>query len=257
MSGGRVLVEIAVESVDGARAAAAGGADRIELAQGLDSGGTTPSAGLLAAAIEASPLPVVVLVRPRPGDFLYSAAEIDTMRRDVLHAKAAGASGVAIGCLRADGTLDDERLARLVSAARPMSVTLHRAFDMTRDPFAALDAARALGFDRVLTSGQRASAFDGRDLIARLVRRTAGPKPIVMPGAGIRPENAAALVAATGAREIHLSAAVRGKSGMLFRNPDCSMGGGSPAVSAAEPEFDTRATDAAVVRAVVSAVRGT
>ena len=252
MSGSRasaVLVEIAVEGAAGARAAESGGAGRVELASALAVGGTTPSLGAIEETVGATRLEVVVLVRPRPGDFLYSSAEFETMRRDVGHAKAAGARGVALGILRADGSVDEGRTRALADEARPMSVTFHRAFDLTRDPVESLDALLRIGADRVLTSGAAASAFEGQALLAKLVTRAAS-RIVVMPGAGIEPNNAREIARKTGAREIHLSASVEEESRMAFRNPRVAMGGRT-----ARDEYAARVTSEKRVRAVVAALK--
>lgn len=213
-----VVLEICVDSVESALAAAAGGADRLELASELaDGGGITPSAGLIAAVRAAVSLPVHVLIRPRSGDFCYSEAEFAVMKRDIELAKSLGADGLVFGILRPDGSVDAPRTAALVRLARPLSVTFHRAFDMAADPFAALEAVIDLGCDRLLTSGQERTAYEGRALIAQLVAR-AGARLIVMPGAGVNEENVAELLRVTGAREVHSSARVRQPTQMIYRN---------------------------------------
>ncbi len=154
-----VLVEACVDTVASALAAEAAGAARVELCAGLAEGGTTPSAGLMALACERLRIPVFVLIRPRGGDFLYSEAEMEVMRRDIRQAKTLGARGVVLGVLRPDGHVDEARTRVLVDEARPMAVTFHRAFDVTPDASAALEALVALGIDRVLTSGQARTAL--------------------------------------------------------------------------------------------------
>jgi copper homeostasis protein len=219
----RVLLEVLVDSVESARAAVAGGADRLELCQNLFEGGTTPSAGTIAAVCGAVTVPVNVMLRPRGGDFCYSADEFDVLRRDLAVVRDAGAAGVVFGILRPDGTVDQERSAALVAAARPLSITFHRAFDMVRDPFAALEDLIALGVDRVLTSGQEATVLEGSELIAELIRRAAG-RIVVMPGGGIREHNLRRVLAATGAREVHVSGAGSVNSVMEYRNGRVFMG---------------------------------
>ena len=146
------------------------------------------------------------------------------MLLDIEAAKAAGADGVVFGCLRADGTIDVERNAELMAAAGGLSTTFHRAFDVCRDPFEALEEIIALGFDRILTSGQEASAPAGSALIAELVRRAQG-RIIIMPGCGVNESNVADLARATGAAEFHMSARRRVEGGMAYRNERVSMGG--------------------------------
>lgn len=210
------LLEICVDSVEGCVAAAEGGADRLELCAGLVEGGTTPSAGTLAFALEKVRIPIVVLVRPRRGDFLYCTLELETMRRDVLTAKAAGAAGVAIGALERDGTVSRYAVRTLVNAARPMSVTFHRAFDHVLDPLRALETLVELGVERVLTSGGAATAPEGVERIAELVEAARG-RVTVVAGGGVRPENVRALVRKTGVSEVHATARVLVPSGMEHR----------------------------------------
>ena len=164
------------------------------------------------------------IIRPRGGDFLYTPTEMQAMLLDIEAAKAAGADGVVFGCLRADGTIDIERNRQLKEAAGNLSTTFHRAFDVCRDPFTALEEIIALGFDRILTSGQEASAPQGAALLAELVRRADG-RIIIMPGCGVNEHNVAELARATGAQEFHMSARHRVESGMVYRNERVSMGG--------------------------------
>src|ERR1043166_8610519 len=165
-----MLVEVCVDSVAGGLAAVAGGAGRLELCTGLVEGGLTPSTGLVATVRERVAVPVHVLIRPRGGDFLYDRDEKTIMLRDIAGAKRLGAAGVVLGALDAGGRVDVEHTRLMVDAARPMAVTFHRAFDLTRSPVEALDALIALGIERVLTSGQAASAEAGRSVLAAMVR---------------------------------------------------------------------------------------
>ncbi|MFM7102709.1 MAG: copper homeostasis protein CutC [Verrucomicrobiota bacterium] len=233
-----VLVEVLVDSVESARAAEAGGAHRLEVCQNLWEGGTTPSAGLLAALRRATPLPANVMVRPRGGDFCYSDTEFEVMRHDVTVARELGAAGLVLGILRPDGTIDEERTAELMALARPLPVTFHRAFDMTRDPWEALETLVRLGVDRVLTSGQEATVLEGAELIAELVRR-AGDRIVVMPGGGIRERNVQRILKITGAREIHVSGSRSFESRMTYRNTRIAMGRPLNA-----PEFSWSGVDA-------------
>src|SRR6266436_5117168 len=191
-----VLVEACVDSIESALAAVRGGAHGIELCANLVEGGTTPSAGTLAVCRERLDIPIHVLVRPRGGDFLYTATEFTVMLEDIRRAKQAGA-------VRADGEIDTDRTRELIGAARPLRVTFHRAFDVCRDPAAALETLIVLGVDRVLTSGQAATAPQGAQAIARLVRQAAD-RTAILPGGGIAEDNVAALVRATGVTEVHL-----------------------------------------------------
>ncbi|MGY5048977.1 copper homeostasis protein CutC [Streptomyces sp. 900105755] len=199
-------LEIAVTSPAGARVALDHGADRVELCAGLELGGLTPSAALV-EAVAAVGLPVQVLVRCRPGDFVYDAEEIALMAAEVRSVIASGASGVVVGALAADGTLDSEAVARLATAAReagrPAEVTLHRAADLSADPVATAALLPELGLTRVLTSGGAAAAGQGLERLAAMVE--AAPGVQVMAGGGVRPSDIPALTAA-GVAAVHLSA---------------------------------------------------
>lgn len=203
----RPRFEVCVESADGVLAALDAGADRIELCASLAVGGITPSAGLIRWAVEAAAprMAVHVLIRPRGGDFVYSAAEEDVMSRDILSARAAGADGVVVGALTPSGTVDVELTARLVALARPLSVTFHRAFDEAADPAASFSDVLALGADRLLTSGGARTALEGAELIESLVVRSGG-RVEVMAGSGVTEHTAAEILRRTGVRELHFSA---------------------------------------------------
>lgn len=241
-----IHIETCANSVESALAAQAGGAARVELCSALVEGGITPSAAMIELARVRLHIGLHVLVRPRGGDFCYDDTEFTVMKRDIAFCKQAGADGVVIGILHADGRVDTARTSELIAAARPMSVTFHRAFDMTVDAFRALDDVLALGVERLLTSGQRGSAVEGKELIAELVRR-AGDRLIVMPGAGINEGNIRELIAATGAREYHLSGQKKIASRMAYRNPHVFMG--VPGL----PEYEIGVTDAERIRRVVQA----
>lgn len=245
----KVLVEVAVDSMVGAIAAAAAGADRVELCSALELGGLTPSLGLLRMVKQTVAIPVMAMLRPRRGDFLYRPDEFAVMQQDLRLLRDAGADGIVTGVLLADGGLDRERMATLVAEAGDTPVTCHRAFDLTADPHVVLRELRELGVARVLTSGQQGAAPLGTALLAELVRRS-GDAPVVMAGAGIRDDNVAQLVAATGVREVHLSATRREPSGMRHHRPEVAMATG-PALA----DDELRATDGAVVARVVAALR--
>jgi copper homeostasis protein len=191
-----------------------------------------------------------VIIRPRGGDFLFDDDEFAVMQADIDAAKAEGADGVVIGLLVADGMVDVERTRALIARARPLAVTFHRAFDMTPDPFQALETLVGLGVDRVLTSGQEASVLEGLPLIAELVRR-AGDRIIVMPGGGITARNAERILAAAKPREIHFAALEPAAGGMRFRREHVFMGG-----ELRPPEYDRLATSAATIRAVMAKAAG-
>jgi len=241
-----VLVEACVDSVESALAAARGGAHRIELCANLIEGGTTPSAGTLAVCNSRLTIPIFVLIRPRGGDFLYSTAELAVMLEDIRRAKQAGVQGIVTGALRADGDIDADRTRELIDAARPLQVTFHRAFDVSRDAGRALETLIALGVERVLTSGQAATAPEGAEVIAGLARQAAG-RIVVLPGGGITVENVTTLVRATGVTEVHLTGAVTQRSGMTFRAPEVTIGNAAP-----RSEYEWSVTDAERIRQVVA-----
>jgi copper homeostasis protein len=215
----RHTLEIASNSVASALAAQQGGADRIELFDNLAEGGTTPSHGSIAVARDRLQIALFVLIRPRPGDFRYDALETDIMLRDIAQCRQLGCEGVVIGALDADGDIDTALCRELVAAAGPMGITFHRAFDAARDLPAALEQVIALGCQRVLSSGGKASAEAGSAMLAQLVAQ-AGDRLSVMAGAGIAPGNVARIATATGCRELHASAKATRVSGMRYRNAD-------------------------------------
>ncbi len=167
-------VEICVESADGALSAWKGGADRVEICAHRAVGGVTPGYAEVARACRELTIPVHVLIRPRPGNFVYDRDEFARMSSDVARSRTCGALGVVLGVLRADGTIDRKRTETLVEAAGPLSVTFHKAFDLVPDPFEALETLIALKLDRVLTSGQAPTAREGAALLAKLVSRATG-----------------------------------------------------------------------------------
>ena len=198
-----VLVEACVDSVASSLAAERGGAHRLELCDALFDGGTTPSSGMIASCKAAVTIPVVVMIRPRGGGFVYSDEESDVMRRDIAHARELGADGVAIGALLPDGTVDLALVHSVVAAAGDMTVTFHRAFDFTPDLEAALESLADAGVQRILTSGGAPTAAEGATRIAGLVRQ-AGSRVTVIAGGGIRDDNVRTLVAASEVREVHV-----------------------------------------------------
>lgn len=195
------LLEICVDTYEGACAAIEGGAGRIELCSSLSEGGLTPSAGLMKAAA-ALPVPCHAMIRPRSGLFCFSKAELKIMLSDVAIAQEAGLAGVVLGVQTADGTLDKPVLAQLIQAAGPLSKTLHRVIDVVPDPLAELRHVIDLGFNRVLTSGAQPLAPDGVDLIRQMVDQADGRLSII-PGCGLTPENVSQVVEATGVAEVH------------------------------------------------------
>jgi copper homeostasis protein len=198
-----ILVEACVDSVASALAAERGGARRLELCDALFDGGTTPSAGMIAACKEAVSIPVFVMIRPRGGGFIYSDVERDVMRRDVVAARELGADGLVIGGLRPDGVVDLALVRLLMDSAQDLPVTFHRAFDLTPDLEASLASLAHAGVHRVLSSGGAPTAADGAKTLAKLVRQ-AGSRLTVMAGGGVRDENVRTLVSVSGLREVHV-----------------------------------------------------
>lgn len=243
-------VEISLSGVESAIAAQRGGADRIELCENLLEGGTTPSLGTIAVVRKYLNIEMNVIVRPRGGDCCYSEAEFEVMKRDIETAGEAGADGVVIGILHPDGTVDEERTKTLVDLARPMSTTFHRAFDLTRDPIEALNTLIDLGIDRVLTSGQAASASEGLDVLTEL-NHHAKDHIVIMAGAGINALNARHIAETSGVPEIHVGSAAAEdvKSLMQHHNPEVAFRGGTNL-----PEDMLRRTSAERVKVIVEAL---
>lgn len=240
-----MLIEACVDSVDSAVAAERGGANRVELCAALLEGGLTPSAGAIALARQRLDIGLHVIIRPRGGDFLYTDAEHDVMLRDIDIAKDAGADGVVIGVLEADALIDVARTKELTTRARPMSVTFHRAFDMTRDPYTALETLIDIGVDRILTSGQEESAMAGLELLRALVER-ASDRIVIMPAGNIHENNIAKIAKASGASELHVTGFKDIDSGMKFRNPRVYMGG-----LLRPPEYTRSVTDSGAIGTLV------
>ena len=210
-------VEIVVYNIESALRAQEGGADRIELCDNPSEGGTTPSFGTIEAVRQNVNLDVYVMIRPRGGDFHYSNYEFHCMKRDIDQCQKISVDGVVFGILNADGTLDKKRCKELIDRARPIKVTCHRAFDMTRDPFEALEDCIEVGFHRILTAGHRATAPEGADLIAELIERANG-RIGIMPGSGVNENTVEELVRKSKATEIHFSATAFRESEMTYRN---------------------------------------
>lgn len=215
--------EVCVDSVESAEAAQFGGASRIELCSALGEGGLTPSLGLMEVVRARVTVPIAAMIRPRAGDFCYSAAEFEVMRRDLIALKERGANMMVFGLLEPDGSIDQARTRELIALARPLPVTFHRAFDMTRDPRAALETLIELGCERVLTSGQEKSVLEGLDLLVDLVRQ-AGGRIGVVPGGGITERNLPRILRECRVREFHVSASATRDSAMIFRNTRIPMG---------------------------------
>ncbi len=231
-----MIIEVCVNSACSAIEAQKGGADRVELCENLHDGGTTPSAGSIRIARNHLHIALFVMIRPRGGDFLYSGEEFEIMKEDIRVAKELGSDGVVFGILLPDGSIDMERMRTLTCLARPMQVTCHRAFDMTADPFKAMEDLIVSGVDRILTSGQQPTALRGAALIQQLQKQSAG-RIIVMPGSGVKEHNAVELIRATGAQEVHIHLDKQEPSSMIFKQLDVSMG------KPEQPEYEHTRTD--------------
>jgi copper homeostasis protein len=200
----RILLEVCVGSLDDAIVAAKGGADRIELNAALGLGGLTPSLGLVQQVLQSVSIPVIVMLRPREGGFCYSAAEWQTLLCDLERFREMGVAGFAFGFLQEDRRIDLTRCREIHQKIDHREAIFHRAFDLVPDPFLALEQLIDLGFDRILTSGQQPTAWEGRDLIRRLIDQARG-RIEILPGSGIHSENVRDLLRDTGAKQIHAS----------------------------------------------------
>lgn len=218
-----VILEICADSVESAVAAERGGARRVELCSNLLEGGVTPSAGLISTVRKKVGIDLYVMVRPRGGDFCYSADEFETMEKDVLMAKQLRADGIVFGILREDGDVDIPRARCLIERAHPLKTTFHRAFDMSRELRKSLEDVIETGADRVLTSGGEQRVEDGIRTVAELVR-AANQRISIMVGGGITQFNVHDIVASTGTREIHAAVRAHRPSPMKYRNERISMG---------------------------------
>lgn len=245
-----MTIEIVVYNIESALKAAEGGADRIELCENSGEGGTTPSWGTIESVRQNVSLDVFVMIRPRGGDFHYSNYEFHAMKRDIAQCQKLSVDGFVFGILNTDGTIDKKRCKELIDKARPLKVTCHRAFDMTRDPFEALEDCIEAGFDRILTAGQQAQALMGADLIGQLIKKANG-RIAIMPGSGVNENTVEEIIKKSGAQEIHFSATAFRESGMKFRNPQIA-GMGSEEGS----EFKLRTVDPHRVKKMRSLAEG-
>lgn len=237
-----MLTEIVVYNIESALKAQEGGADRIELCDNPGEGGTTPSFGTIESVRQNVNLDVFVMIRPRGGDFLYSNYEFHSMKRDIHQCQKISVDGVVFGILNEDGTLDKKRCKALIDSARPLKVTCHRAFDMTRDPFEAMEDCIEVGFDRILTAGQQPQALAGASLIGELIKKATG-RIAIMPGSGVNENTVQEILRKSGASEIHFSATAFRESGMKYKNAQIEGMG-----SEAGAEFKLRTVDPDRVR---------
>ena len=239
------MVEVCANGVESCIAAQEGGADRVELCAGIPEGGTTPSYGEIKVARRVlTTTRLHVIIRPRGGDFLYSDLELERMAADIAVCRELGVDGVVFGCLNADGTIDVEKNRYLMECSHGMSVTMHRAFDRAVNPEQALEDVIALGFDRILTSGQQPKAIQGAELLAQLNRQAAG-RIILMAGSGVTEQNISELHEATGLHEFHFSAREQQASMMQYVNPNLYMG--RPGANEAALDYTTARRVAATI----------
>lgn len=245
-----ITLEVCANSVTSALAAQQGGAVRVELCDTLREGGTTPSIGQILLARKLLTIKLYVLIRPRTGDFIYSDLEFDLIKLDVQACIDAGCDGIGIGILNTDGTIDKQRCGELVKMAKAagLGVSFHRAFDMCRDYFEALEDLIEIGCERILTSGGKSTAMEGANTLARLISLSAG-RISIMPGCGVNEYNIAHLVQFTGANEFHTSARSRIESQMTYRNQNILFG------SSGE-EFTTEETNPGRVKKMLELANG-
>ncbi|CBL41715.1 copper homeostasis protein CutC [Lachnospiraceae bacterium OF11-28] len=217
------MLEVCTDSVESAAAAVRGGARRLEVCANLVIGGTTPGVSQFKQMRKACDIPLNVLLRPRYGDFLYTEAEFTMLLEDTAMFRKLGADGIVVGCLNADGTLDLERIKKLREAADGMHMTLHRAFDVCRNPKETLEQAVEIGVDTILTSGHKDSCMAGIGLLKQLTEQSAG-RIHILAGGGVTPENIGMLAKETGTDSFHMSGKKIIESGMEYRNDEVNMG---------------------------------
>ncbi|MDE7125435.1 MAG: copper homeostasis protein CutC [Muribaculaceae bacterium] len=243
----KATLEICAGDMASVIAAAQGGADRVELCQGLAVGGLTPSIGFIKMARKVPGIKMHVLIRPREGDFVYTDEEIECMIHDIKAARSCNADGIVIGALMPDGRIDMNTCRILADEAEGMSVTFHRAFDLARDPMEALEDVMTLGCDRILTSGQAPDALSGAEILFRL-QKAAGHRLSIMAGCGVTSSNAAEILRRSGCSEIHASARRIQLSSMTYRNESVAMG------AAGSDEYIRKSTHRDEVRAIVDSI---
>ena len=210
-------LEIIGFNIESCLAAQEAGANRIELCAGPGEGGVTPSYAFIKAAREKLHIDLYVMIRPREGDFLYNNEEFKMMKTDIAICKQFGCNGIVTGILTKDGRIDKDRCKALVELAHPLKATFHRAFDRVANPFEALEDIIDLGFERILTSGLKPKAIEGKETLAALIKQS-GDRIIIMPGSGITSENIVEIAESTGAKELHSSASILKESEMSYRN---------------------------------------
>lgn len=241
-------LEICVDTLASVQVCARAGADRIELCAGLVEGGTTPSIGFLHSARRMFPGKIMVMLRPRAGDFVYSDDEFGLMLHEIDFLRRAGADGIVCGMLTPDGAIDHERLKLIIARASGLDLTFHRAFDVSRDLSEALEALIACGVPRVLTSGGQPHVMDGLDCLTLLAKQAAG-RICLLPGGGVKPEFIPEILRRTGVSEVHLSARVAVASPMLYRRPDIPMG-----AATVPDEYARKTASEKIIRAALQAL---
>jgi len=246
-----ILLEVCCGSVDDAVEAAEGGAARIELNSSLFFGGLTPSLGTIIEAKKRLNIPVMVMIRPRSGGFCYTQAEMAVMLHDAKLALDCGANGIVFGILTEDGSVDIDRCRKILERVKDRETVFHRAFDVTPDPFEALEQLIELGFTRVLTSGQEKTVPEGAELIKKLIVH-AHNRIEILPGGGIRPHNVRRIVEQTGTRQVHLSAFERRIDRSVHQRPYITFGG-----SLQPPEDRYEVIDRNVIQSVSDLLRTT
>ncbi|MGO9650403.1 MAG: copper homeostasis protein CutC [Terriglobales bacterium] len=245
-----ILLEICCGSIDDAIQAEKGGADRVELCSALFLGGLTPSIGTIQEAESRLKIPVMVMVRPRGGGFCYTEAEVATMERDAEAAIDCGADGVVFGLLEDDGKIDVKRTKRMRQLIGKRQAVFHRAFDVTPDPFKALEQLVDLGITRILTSGQKDTVPEGVELIAELIERAGRRIEILPGGGGLRPFNMQEIVERTGCRQVHMTAWSAVRDSSTHARSEVTFGG---ALHPPEDLYDM--TDAKLVREIAARLR--
>lgn len=244
----RVAIEVCAYSLESCLAADRAGADRVELCSSPYEGGCTPSAGLVAAVLASTSLEVHVMLRPRGGDFCYDANEKQTIYAEAKELVKAGVHGLVVGALLPNGDLDVECLTELRSLVGDLSLTFHRAIDVSREPEVVLEQLISLNFTRVLTSGQKNKALDGIENIAQLVAQSNG-RIEIMAGSGVNPQNCQFFLD-IGVDAVHTSAKTLRDSAMAYRRPGISMGGLSEV-----SEFDIAFSSEELIRQTIKQVR--
>ena len=243
-----ITIEICATNIQSAISAQEGGAKRIELCDNLYEGGTTPSYAAIKLIQEKLDIQVNIMIRPRGSDFCYDNDEFEIMKEDIQMCNQLGVNGVVFGILLPNGSVDVKRTKQLVELARPLSVTFHRAFDVTLDPYKALEDIISCGIDRLLTAGQQNKAPDGAELIAELVKQAKG-RIVIMPGSGLNENNISEFREITGANEFHMTARMPVESKMIYRKDGIFMGG-LPQI----PEFEIFITNANKIKKVINAL---